>query len=232
MPRIEERDCPAGYDVWAGSYDDEVNPMVASVEHALDRHPPVWTGAAVLEIGCGTGRNLARALDRGAARVVGVDVSAGMLAVAERKLAGAPVTLHLADARRRLPLPDGALDGALISLVLEHLDGPDLVAVIAEVGRLLAPGGWLRICEIHPQLRGDGIAAHFQDVGSDTEIHLPSFRHDHAELLDAMRAPGLQPTSTTDWYAAGALIERCPKLGKHRGKAVLLDVSATAGVGS
>ncbi len=230
LARLEEHDCQVGYDAWAPHYDEDVNPMIAAVEHALDAHPPRWSGAAVLELGCGTGRNLARALARGALRATGVDLSSGMLAIAASKLAGAPVTLLRGDARRELPLPDGDVDLLLISLVLEHLDAEGVGAVVAQAARLLRSGGRLRVCEIHPQLRGDGVAAHFQDPGSGAEIHLPSHRHDLAELGAALVAAGLEVERSTDWFAAGALLDRCPKLARHRGKAVLLDVTAVRAV--
>ena len=102
---------------------------------------PVAAGERVLDVGCGTGW-LAAGLRRAvpAARVVGCDLSAGMLRQAT--VAGA-WPLVQADAAR-LPLRDGALDLVVTRGVLHHL--PDLDAALAEWHRVLRPGGAVVVC--------------------------------------------------------------------------------------
>ena len=106
----------------------------AEVERLLGR--PVRAGEVVLDPGCGTGwqaAGLARALP--GARVIGVDLSAGMLAKARAAGAG---PLAQADAAR-LPLAAGSVDLVVTRGVLHHL--PDVVAALAEWRRVLRPGG-------------------------------------------------------------------------------------------
>ncbi|WP_240529615.1 class I SAM-dependent methyltransferase [Streptomyces mangrovisoli] len=103
-------------------------------------------GRRVLDAGCGSGPLSAALRDRGA-QVTGIDASAGMLALARRRL-GDDVALHLADLRERLPFEDGAFDDVLASLVLHYLE--DWGPALAEVRRVLGPGGRLIASVDHP----------------------------------------------------------------------------------
>ncbi len=99
-------------------------------------------GACALDVGAGTG-DLALELRRqGAARVIGADFSPHMLAAASRKGASsnARISWVLADALR-LPFPDGSFDCVTNAFVLRNL--ADLHAGLAEMGRVLRPGGRL-----------------------------------------------------------------------------------------
>ena len=91
----------------------------------------------MLDLGCGKGRFAAR-LEEAGAKVVGLDLSAAMLAEAkglDRVRASA----------RRLPFADGAFDAVVAVEVFEHLAGLD--AVLGEVRRVLRPGGRLAVVD-------------------------------------------------------------------------------------
>jgi len=97
------------------------------------------------DLGCGTG-TLTRLLAPFAARVIGVDRSSEMLEIAGERTAGLPnVDLRQGDFSR-LPVEDGVLDIALLSLVLSYL--PDPRAALREVGRVLRPGGRLLLLDL------------------------------------------------------------------------------------
>ncbi|HEV7933055.1 MAG TPA: class I SAM-dependent methyltransferase [Actinomadura sp.] len=104
------------------------------------------TGRRILDAGCGSGPLSAALRDRGAV-VTGIDASAGMLALARRRL-GDDVALHLADLRDRLPFDDGAFDDVVASLVLHYLE--DWGPTLAELRRVLRPGGRLIASVDHP----------------------------------------------------------------------------------
>ena len=93
-----------------------------------------WRGEArLLEVGCASGLLLKRARERGW-QTVGVELSAH--AVAHARALGLDVRLGtLNDAA----LPDASFDVAYMGDVLEHV--PDCRATLAEVARVLAPGG-------------------------------------------------------------------------------------------
>ena len=103
-------------------------------------------GRRILDVGCGSGPISAALRDRGAI-VTGLDSSAKMLELARQRL-GDGADLHLADLGRPLPFPDGAFDDVIAALVLHYLE--DWTAPLAELRRVLTPGGRLIIAVDHP----------------------------------------------------------------------------------
>ncbi|MFE2517595.1 class I SAM-dependent methyltransferase [Streptomyces mirabilis] len=103
-------------------------------------------GRRILDAGCGSGPLSAALRDRGAV-VTGIDASAGMLALARRRL-GDAVDLRVVDLRDRLPFDDGAFDDVVASLVLHYLE--DWGPTLAELRRVLRPGGRLIASVDHP----------------------------------------------------------------------------------
>jgi demethylmenaquinone methyltransferase/2-methoxy-6-polyprenyl-1,4-benzoquinol methylase len=96
-------------------------------------------GAVVLDLACGTG-DLSRVLRHRDMRAVGADFSIGMLA---SNHAGAP--LVQADAAR-LALSEASVDGAVCGFALRNFS--DLAAVLAELGRVVRPGGRIALLEV------------------------------------------------------------------------------------
>jgi SAM-dependent methyltransferase len=103
-------------------------------------------GRRILDAGCGSGPLSAALRDRGAI-VTGIDASAGMLALARRRL-GDDAALHVVDLRDPLPFADGAFDDVVASLVLHYLE--DWGPTLAEMRRVLRPGGRLIASVHHP----------------------------------------------------------------------------------
>lgn len=101
-------------------------------------------GERVLEIGAGVGANL-RYLPAGAT-LVAVEPNIRMHDALTRRCVRAGVPLELVTASaERMPLPDGSVDEVVCSLVLCTV--PDPAAVLAEVRRVLRPGGRFRFVE-------------------------------------------------------------------------------------
>jgi ubiquinone/menaquinone biosynthesis C-methylase UbiE len=102
-------------------------------------------GATVLDIGTGPGVLLAElATRRPDLTLIGVDLSADMVAAAARNLApfGTRGSVEQADVAE-LPFADGSVDVVVSSLSLHHWDRPR--EAIGELRRVLRPGGQLRI---------------------------------------------------------------------------------------
>ena len=98
----------------------------------------------VLEISIGTGRNLP--LFAWDVRVTGVDISARMLEIARKRAAeqGGDVDLRVGDAQA-LELPDSSFDTVVCTLALCSI--PDPRAAVAEMRRVLRPGGRVLLLE-------------------------------------------------------------------------------------
>ncbi len=103
-----------------------------------------WTGhETVVDVGCGNGLYLQRlAHDRKARRLVGLDLSTGMLGSTLRRWPEgvSPPSLVTADAQQ-LPLADACADVALAMHMLYHV--PDIPTAVRELRRVVCPGGTL-----------------------------------------------------------------------------------------
>jgi len=210
-----------GYDRWASGYDEHDNPLVAASAWALAQVPLDVAGKTVVELGCGTGRHAPVVIAAGAASYTGVDASPGMLARAMSRVDGERVHWIQAELAR-VPVAGTSFDVALIVLVLEHLAA--LGPLAAEVARLLAPAGQLRIVDIHPDLVETGTGAHFQDHGE--EVWFTSVRHEVGATVAALEAAGLRVEACRELRAEHGLLTAVPRLAKHAGRHVLIDLEA------
>lgn len=100
----------------------------------------------VLEVGIGSGLNLAFYDPGRVTRVIGIDPSAQLLARARARVADAPVPVELVEAAlESLPLPDHHVDSALMTYVLCSVGDPP--RALAELRRVLRPGAPLYFVE-------------------------------------------------------------------------------------
>ena len=125
---------PSGLAARAGLYDFQ-EPYIDIVAEAIGILGPL-DRRVVGDVGCGSGRYLG-ALRQAGARIVGVDLSVGMLAgVVE------PAPLVAADSQS-LPLADASFDAVMMMHMLYHV--PDPSRALAEAARVLRPGGTLLV---------------------------------------------------------------------------------------
>ncbi len=110
------------------------------LEQAMLRAAGDLRGKRVLDLGCGSG-DLTLTLARAGARIVAVDLSPGMVAVARKRLSifarGAEARFEVA-AAEELPLEDDSIDIVIGRFILHHLDVP---MAARECSRVLAPDG-------------------------------------------------------------------------------------------
>jgi ubiquinone/menaquinone biosynthesis C-methylase UbiE len=94
----------------------------------------------ILDVGCGPGQYMAwlEAQD-GDREVVGIDLSAGMLAQAKTRVRGGLAQMDM----RHLAFPDGSFDGIWCVASLLHLPKADAPLALREMRRVLVPGGAL-----------------------------------------------------------------------------------------
>ncbi|MCW4385969.1 bifunctional demethylmenaquinone methyltransferase/2-methoxy-6-polyprenyl-1,4-benzoquinol methylase UbiE [Salinibacterium sp. SYSU T00001] len=135
----------AMFDEVARGY-DRTNGVLSMGNSALWRHAVVKAiapqpGERVLDIAAGTGTSSA-VIARSGAHVIAADFSHGMLEVGRRR--HPEIDFVHADAMQ-LPFDDGSFDAVTISFGLRNIEDPH--RALAEMRRVLKPGGRLVICE-------------------------------------------------------------------------------------
>jgi len=146
-----ERGSP--YEQYIGRWSRQVAPLFLAW---LDQAP----GRRWADVGCGTGALSAAILERCApGDVVGVEPSAGFLALASKGLGNR--ARFLAGSAAALPLRDGSFDVVVSGLVLNFV--PDVRAALAEMARVVAPGGTIA-AYVWDYADGMEVIRHFWDA--------------------------------------------------------------------
>ena len=138
-----------GYDALTRFYDPLIRWFLreATFKNALIEQAQIGVRHRVLDVGCGTGTLTLMAKHAApTAEVIGIDGDPKILAIARAKAGHAAVQFDegLATA---LPYPDASFDRILTSLVLHHLTTADKQRALAEMLRVLRPGGELHIAD-------------------------------------------------------------------------------------
>lgn len=97
-----------------------------------------WAGRTLLDVGTGSGFWLPR-YARDAARVVGVEPDPDLLPLAQQRVTEVDRAVALAGSAEHLPLPDASFD--VVHARFAYFFGPGAEVGLAEVRRVLAPGG-------------------------------------------------------------------------------------------
>jgi ubiquinone/menaquinone biosynthesis C-methylase UbiE len=193
------------FDRWAISYEDNtlqqylyvpVHQTALQLALQLLPHP-----RRVLDVGCGTGRLLRQARRCcPTAELAGVDLAGQMVATAS---AATPASLAVGYVQGRaecLPFPHQVFDLIFTTLSLRHWTDPP--AGIAEIGRVLTPGGVVVFADVFPSCRpgpalprlrrrhpvvpaelGTALAAHRMDVIG--RAHTPWFQLPDVQVIAA-----------------------------------------------
>ena len=201
-----ESDAKTGYGAWAERYDDPGNLIIAIEEpvvHALvDGIPP---GRAI-DAACGTGRHTRHLVARGHT-VTGVDLSPEMLA----KATGTGATLALGDLLA-LPARDASADLVVCGLAIAHV--ADLERAVAELARVLRPGGRLVLSALHPFQAHLGWHAPFESADGQRG-YVREHAHTHADYLAAFRAAGLTIADCVEPPLTAATVESKRRAFRH-----------------
>ncbi len=216
---IAEAQPSIGYGAWAASYDEPDNPIVELEQ------PVVWEliGRAsvgrALDAACGTGRHAERLLELGHT-VDGFDLTPEMLALAA---VNAPGVRLRSGELSAIPFAADAYDLVVCALALAHVE--QLSGAVAELARVLAPGGRLIVSVLHPMLVALGWYASF--TGADGRRgFIREHPHRHADYLSALEAAGLRLVQMRE-----PALAREQLAAKRRASSEIPEATATAYAG-
>lgn len=203
---------------------------------------PQLSGKSVLDIGCGFGKNCREFLDRGAAKVTGIDISEKMLAAA-RKNNAAPNILYRHLDMGKLAALDGTFDVVYSSLAFHYCE--DFDKLMRDIAALLNPNGILLFSQEHPLTTADG-DGHFQ-YGSDGKAdayilsgysvsgsrecswfidHVEKTHRTFSDIINALCGAGLSVDRLCEPVPDAAALEKCPKMYKEFIKPSFLLIKA------
>ena len=159
----------------------------------------------ILDVGCGTGANLA--MFNGEAVATGIDYSEAAL---DRCRQRGLTRLTRADAGS-LPFASDSFDGVLMMDVLYHRDVSNIAGALAETERVLGPGGLLLA----------NVPAYQWLYSSHDEAIHTGHRFTRSELVFLLRSAGLEPIRATYWntflFPAIALLRLWRRHSSHQG---------------
>jgi malonyl-CoA O-methyltransferase len=195
------------YNQWSAAYDADRN-VTRDLDHAvMQQTVQNLSCAAILEMGCGTGKNTAL-LTKVGKTVLALDFSEGMLSKAREKVTASHVRFALADLTRPWPVADQAFDLIACNLVLEHIQ--DLSFVFAQAARSLRAGGHFFVCELHPAKQYLGSQARFEHAQGITLI--PVHLHHLTDFTQAAEQNGLALQQLREWWHADDDRQKQPRL--------------------
>ena len=197
---IREADPQAGYRAWSESYDEPGNPIIALEQ------PAVWSLLESLEPGCaldaacGTGRHAAHLVALGH-EVLGVDLTPEMI---ERAATNVPDAQFREGDLLALPVAAQRFDVVVCGLALSHI--AELRAGVAELTRVLRPGGQLVISVLHPFQALLGWHAPFIDAEGQVPAKQRAYRRIPEAAMQAyVGLPGVLVWSATRSTAASLI---------------------------
>lgn len=195
--------------------------------HGLDGAPewptlqamlPEIRGARVLDLGCGFGWFCRWAAGQGAAEVLGVDVSANMLARARETTQDTTIRYRQSDLESFAPEPR-AFDFAYSSLAFHYIE--DLAGLLGRVRAALAPGGRL-VCSVeHPMMTAPRHQGWVQDASDDPSWPVNAYLDEGPRRTDWLAKGVVKQHRTIETYlallsGAGFALERLREWGPSR----------------
>lgn len=168
-----------GYRLWAATYDQEPNPLLALEERVAGSILGSLAGLRVIDLCAGTGRWMSIGRAKGAA-VIGIDLTAEMLHCAVRKPGCAAVAVGDLN---QIPVRSAAADLAICSFGLSYV-----ASVPAALGEMARIARRVLISDMHPAAARAGWSRSFDTASR--KCCVAHYDHSLEEIEAAARAAG------------------------------------------
>lgn len=150
---LDRAEQAAAFDAIGDRYDQAFPTKQSQLDAGAWLAAELPPGSRVLDLGCGTGEPTARQLADAGHRVTGVDLSAGMLALARTNVPeGDFLRADIAELPAGPPLEPGSFDGVAAFFSLLMLRRAEISPALRSVHRLLAPHGLLALAMVEADI--------------------------------------------------------------------------------
>ncbi|MER5910847.1 class I SAM-dependent methyltransferase [Streptomyces sp. NPDC001982] len=202
--RLDRTGQAEAFDALGNRYDEAFphkEGQVAAAEWLVESLP---AGSRVLDLGCGTGLPTARRLADSGLKVVGVDLSGGMVALARENVPGAEFhQVDIADLRPGGPQDLGRFDAVASFFSLLMLPRAEIPLALRTVHHLLVPGGLFVLSMVEADL--DNFAIPF--IG--TTVRVSGYLRD--DLRDVVEGAGFEIVGEDSYSYAPASADVQPE---------------------
>ncbi len=188
---IQETPPDKAYNKWAENYDNQPGNLMMDLDEALFSGligRIVFKDKVVADVGCGTGRHWNKIYAANPSRLIGYDVSEGMLKVLKEKFPQAE-TYQLKDNRLR-ELENESCDTIISTLAIAHIG--DIKDALTEWNHVLKTGGHIVITDYHPEMLAHGGNRTF--VYNGKQVAVKNYVHPIEEIKAIADKLGLKMT--------------------------------------
>lgn len=191
------------YNSWADQYDTNENKTRDLDSKATIKTLSKYSFENVIELGCGTGKNT-KYLVQNAQKIISLDFSQEMLAIAKKKVNSPKVKFIKTDITQSWDIPDGFADLVTSSLTLEHIANLD--DIFEQAALKLKSEAYFFICELHPIKQYLGSKARYESDEGTQELEV--YTHHTTEYLTAAKRKGFKLLELDEWFDEDAKIPR------------------------
>lgn len=185
----------SAYDGWSSQYDTNINKTRDLEAFALQQTLANIQFENCLEIGCGTGKNTAWLVAK-AKHITAVDLSTEMLAKAKEKINSPKVNFIQTDILQEWDFATKKYELVSFSLVLEHIE--DLSLIFKKILKVISPGGYVYIGELHPFKQYSGSKARFTTEAGEQVVSC--FNHHLSDFLQAAKINGFEIIDLNEYF--------------------------------
>lgn len=152
---LQETEIEKAYDIWSQGYDTQPDNLMLALDEAIFAELIArvsFRDKVVADVGCGTGRHWEKIYAKQPARLIGFDVSEGMLKILKKKYPEAET--HQIKTNHLDNMHAGSCDSIISTLAIAHIC--DIEDAFREWARILKPNGHIIITDYHPDTLSKG----------------------------------------------------------------------------